>query len=168
VITFTVIGHPEPQGSTRAFNVRGKRYPVVTSDNPNLKGWRQLVAYAAQHAAGVKGPIYGGVHVTLDFALQRPKSLPKRTSQHLKKPDIDKLARAVLDALTGILYHDDSEVVRLDVTKRYAAPIEAPSVRITVMSCAQVLPVRPGLLRCSDELLDATAAAADSVDGSAG
>jgi crossover junction endodeoxyribonuclease RusA len=77
--------------------------------------------------------MYGGVRVMLDFALQRPKSLPKRTSQHLKKPDIDKLARAVLDALTGILYRDDSEVVRLDVTKRYAAPTEAPSVRITIM-----------------------------------
>jgi crossover junction endodeoxyribonuclease RusA len=132
VIAFTVIGHAQPQGSTKAFNVPGKRYPVVTSDNPNLKDWRTLVAYAAQQqAAG--GPLSGGVRVMLDFALQRPKSLPKRTSQHLKKPDIDKLARAVLDALTGILYHDDSEVVRLDVTKRYAAPTEAPSVRITIM-----------------------------------
>jgi crossover junction endodeoxyribonuclease RusA len=136
MITFTVTGHPEPQGSSKAFMRPGMKYPVVTSDNPNLKGWRTLVAYAAQHAVGINGPLCGGVHVVLDFALQRPKSLPKRASQHLKKPDIDKLARAVLDALTGILYHDDSEVVRLDVTKRYAAPIEAPSVRITVMSCA--------------------------------
>jgi crossover junction endodeoxyribonuclease RusA len=136
MITFTVIGHAQPQGSTRAFNVRGKRDPVVTSDNPNLKGWRLFVAHEAQRHAGA-GPMYGGVQVTLDFALQRPKSLPKRTSQHLKKPDIDKLARAVLDALTGILYQDDSEVVRLEVTKRYAAPIEAPSVRITVISAAR-------------------------------
>jgi crossover junction endodeoxyribonuclease RusA len=135
MIEFTVIGHAQPQGSTKAFNVPGKRFPVVTSDNPNLKQWRQLVAYAAQpHAAG--GPLYGGVHVTLDFTLQRPKSLPKRTSQHLKKPDIDKLARAILDALTGILFHDDSEVVRLEVTKRYAALDAAPGVRITIVSCA--------------------------------
>jgi crossover junction endodeoxyribonuclease RusA len=139
VITFTVIGHAQPQGSTKAFMPNGARYPVVTSDNPNLKQWRQLVAHCAQQqAAG--GPMSGGVRVVLDFALQRPKSLPKRTSQHLKKPDIDKLARAVLDALTGILYHDDSEVVRLDVTKRYAAPIETPSVRITVM-CAERAPL---------------------------
>jgi crossover junction endodeoxyribonuclease RusA len=150
MITFTVIGHAQPQGSTKAFMPKGARYPVVTSDNPNLKGWRHLVADEAQrHASG--GPLCGGVHVTLDFALQRPKSLPKRASQHLKKPDIDKLARAVLDALTGILYHDDSEVVRLDVTKRYAAPIEAPSVRITVMSCAAMPmalaePIEAGLL----------------------
>jgi crossover junction endodeoxyribonuclease RusA len=138
VITFTVIGHAQPQGSTKAFMPKGARYPVVTSDNPNLKGWRHLVAYAAQQQASA--PMSGGVHVMLDFALQRPKSLPKRTSLHLKKPDIDKLARAVLDALTGILYHDDSEVVRLDVTKRYAAPTEAPSVRITIM-CAERAPL---------------------------
>jgi crossover junction endodeoxyribonuclease RusA len=139
VITFTVIGHAQPQGSTKAFMPKGARYPVVTSDNPNLKGWRLFVAHEAQRHAGA-GPMSGGVRVMLDFALQRPKSLPKRTSQHLKKPDIDKLARAVLDALTGILYHDDSEVVRLEVTKRYAAPIEAPSVRITVM-CAERAPL---------------------------
>jgi crossover junction endodeoxyribonuclease RusA len=139
VITFTVIGHAQPQGSTKAFMPKGARYPVVTSDNPNLKGWRTLVAYAAQQHASA-GPMYGGVHVTLDFALQRPKSLPKRQCQHLRKPDIDKLARAVLDALTGILYHDDSEVVHLDVIKRYAAPIEAPSVRITIM-CAGLAPL---------------------------
>jgi crossover junction endodeoxyribonuclease RusA len=136
VITFTVIGHAQPQGSTKAFMPKGARYPVVTSDNPNLKQWRSLVALAAQQHASA-GLVFGGVHVVLDFALQRPKGLPKRACQHLKKPDIDKLARAVLDALTGILYHDDSEVVRLDVTKRYAAPIEAPSVRITIISAAR-------------------------------
>jgi crossover junction endodeoxyribonuclease RusA len=152
VITFTVIGHAQPQGSTRAFNVPGKRDPVVTSDNPNLKQWRSLVAYAAQQqAAG--GPMYGGVHVTLDFALQRPKSLPKRACQHLKKPDIDKLARAVLDALTGILYHDDSEVVRLEVTKRYAAPIEVPSVRITVMGAGLAPLAHPSATREAGLLL---------------
>ena len=139
VITFTVIGHAQPQGSTKAFMPKGARYPVVTSDNPNLKQWRHLVAYAAMQQP-VGGLLRGGVHVTLDFALQRPKSLPKRACQHLKKPDIDKLARAALDALTGILYHDDSEVVRLEVTKRYAAPIEVPSVRITVM-CAERAPL---------------------------
>lgn len=143
MIAFTVIGHAEPQGSTKAFNVPGKRYPVVTSDNPNLKDWRHLVAYTAQqHARG--GPMYGGVHVTLAFALRRPKSLPKSTRQHLKKPDIDKLARAILDALTGILFHDDSEVVRLEVTKRYAALDAAPGVAITITSCAEAEPAPMG------------------------
>lgn len=136
MITFTVVGHAQPQGSTKAFNVPGKRYPVVTSDNPNLKDWRHLVAYAAQqHAAG--GPLRGGVIVLLTFSLQRPKSLPKRVREHLKKPDIDKLARAVLDSLTGILFVDDSEVVRLTVKKQYAAPNQPPGVLISVAAVAE-------------------------------
>jgi crossover junction endodeoxyribonuclease RusA len=151
VITFTVIGHAQPQGSTKAFMPKGARYPVVTSDNPNLKQWRHLVAHCAQQHAG--GPMYGGVHVVLDFALQRPKSLPKRASQHLKKPDIDKLARAVLDALTGILYHDDSEVVRLEVTKRYATTTEAPSVRITIMRAERAPLAHPSAPREAGLLL---------------
>lgn len=131
MITFTVTGHPEPQGSMRAFMRKGARYPVVTSDNPSLKQWRHLVAYTAQQHA-TKGPLAGGVYVMLTFSLQRPKSLPKSVREHLKKPDIDKLARAVLDALTGILFVDDSEVVRLTVTKQYAAPQQAPGVLISI------------------------------------
>lgn len=143
MITFTVTGHPEPQGSTRAFMPKGARFPVVTSDNPSLKQWRHLVAYTAQqHAAG--GPLHGGVHVELDFTLQRPKSLSKSVRQHLKKPDIDKLARAILDALTGILFPDDSEVVRLTTMKRYAPADAAPGVSIRIVSCEEIarLPYR--------------------------
>lgn len=142
MISFKVTGHPAPQGSMRAFMRKGARYPVVTSDNWNLKGWRQLVAYTAQqHAAN--GPLAGGVHVMLTFSLQRPKSLPKHVREHLKKPDIDKLARAVLDALTGILFVDDSAVVRLMATKRYADPHEAPGVLIGIAPYTE--PARPPL-----------------------
>ncbi len=49
--------------------------------------------------------------------------------------------------LTGILYHDDSEVVRLDVTKRYAAPTEASSVRITIISAARAPLAHPSATR---------------------
>ena len=45
--------------------------------------------------------------------------------------------------MTGILYHDDSEVVRLEVTKRYAALDAAPGVAITITSCAEAVPVSP-------------------------
>ena len=46
MIAFAVYGTAEPQGSSRAF-VRGGR-AVVTSDNPDLHTWRQVVAYTAQ------------------------------------------------------------------------------------------------------------------------
>ena len=63
--------------------------------------------------------------------MPRPKSAPKRsTPAAIKRPDIDKLARAVLDALTGVWLEDDSHVVCLRATKRIALPGELPGVAI--------------------------------------
>ena len=40
-------------------------------------------------------------------------------------PDIDKLARCALDALTGIVFRDDAQIVDLHATKRYGEPERA-------------------------------------------
>lgn len=116
-VSFFVNGTPAPQGSSRAFMAGGK--PVITSANKNLKDWRTLVALAGmEHAKMLDGP----VAVTLRFYLPRPVSLPKKTVEHTKRPDVDKLARAVLDSLTGLFFKDDSQVVRLLASKHYADP----------------------------------------------
>ena len=133
-ITFTVWGIAQPQGSAKAFMPKGARFPVVTSDNPKLKGWRQLVAHAAGLAAAGHGLIAAGpVQVVAAFYLPRPKSLAKKaTPPHLTRPDVDKLARATGDSLTGVLYSDDAQVVKLQVQKFYAEAGEAPHVVIAV------------------------------------
>lgn len=129
-IEFTAYGIPQPKGSTRAFMRPGMKFPVVTSDNPKTKPWQQAVAEAAQRVAGQ--PLVGPVRLELDFALVRPKSLPKRVHAHTKKPDLDKLVRAVKDALKGVLYLDDAQVVALSATKGYG---DAPGVRVRVEAC---------------------------------
>lgn len=48
-----------------------------------------------------------------------------------QKPDCDNIAKICLDALNGIAYYDDSQVIGLCVIKRYA---EAPRVEITLES----------------------------------
>lgn len=126
-IEFRVTGKPEPQGSTRAFTPKGWTRPIITSANPNLKDWRKLVASAAPSLTGV---LEGPVSLSLVFDLPRPKSLPKRVTDHLKKPDLDKLVRACKDALTGVVWRDDSQVVRLSASKRYAAGSVGVSVLI--------------------------------------
>jgi crossover junction endodeoxyribonuclease RusA len=134
-VEFTVVGVSQPQGSTKAFIRPGMKFPVVTSDNAKLKGWRAQVAWAASKEARRHGLIDRAVPVRLMAAyfLARPKSLGKKVGvPHVTKPDIDKLTRAIGDALTGILYADDSQITELKVTKAYAAVGEAPHVVIVV------------------------------------
>jgi crossover junction endodeoxyribonuclease RusA len=129
MISFFVSGVPTPQGSARAFVVKGK--PVITSANRNLVHWRRLVSDAAQgHAHMIEGP----VKISVGFVLPRPKSLPKKVHWHLKKPDLDKLVRSICDSLTGIMWQDDSQVVTLSATKSYATNGQSTGVLIEIAS----------------------------------
>lgn len=133
IVRFQVFGVAQPKGSTRSLAIRtadGGLRTRTFSDNPNLKDWQHAVASAAQSLAG-DGAFSGPVLVRAWFALRRPTSLSKRVTSHLKKPDLDKLLRAVNDALTGVLYTDDSQVVGLNGWKFYAVNA-APSVVIEV------------------------------------
>ena len=117
-IRFFVAGTPVPKGSLRAFIPKGWTRPVLTSTSGQpLKAWQSSVTYTAMQN-GLKATS-GAVRLDIGFVMQRPKSMPKRVTQHIKKPDIDKLARSVLDALTGAAYQDDSQVVSLTCRKHY-------------------------------------------------
>lgn len=108
----------------RAFTPKGWTRPILTSDNPNLKQWRQLVAVGAgEKMQGA--PIAGAVVLIAAFYMPRPKSMSMKVRQHTKKPDLDKLVRALKDALKGVVWVDDSQVVSLSATKEYAdnAPV---------------------------------------------
>jgi crossover junction endodeoxyribonuclease RusA len=122
IVRFTVLGIPAGKGSKRAFPHRTTGRIMVVDDNPpKLREWERAVRYALEEAViGVErfdGPV--GAHVA--FYMQKPKSAPKtRRVWPTKKPDIDKLARAILDPMTGILFRDDGQVIDLHVTKHYA------------------------------------------------
>jgi len=133
MLSFTVFGVAQPQGSARAFMPKGARFPVVTSDNPQLKSWRHLVAVEASRALKGNGVLLeGAVGVAATFYLPRPKSLGAKTRPHVTRPDSDKLARAVLDALTKVVWGDDSQVVHLSVSKHYAGVGESPRAEIVI------------------------------------
>ena len=111
-------GTPVPKGSIRAFVPKGWTRPVLTSTSGQpLKAWQSSVTYTAMQN-GLKATD-AAVSLDIGFVMPRPKSMPKRVTQHVKKPDIDKLARSVLDALTGVAYQDDSQVVLLTCRKQY-------------------------------------------------
>ena len=71
------------------------------------------------------------VRVDLVFLLPKPPSRPKRRRcWPTVKPDIDKLVRAVLDALTSVVFTDDAQVVALRVDKDYGATWTGVDVRV--------------------------------------
>ena len=122
-----VPGLPAAQGSKR--HVGGGR---LVEQSKAVGPWRTVIAW---HMARVwKQALLGGpVTVALDFVMPRPKATPKRfTPAAVKRPDIDKLERAVFDALTGIVWKDDSQVIRVLASKRIAELGEVSGVLIRI------------------------------------
>ena len=126
--TFSVDGIPVPQGSKSAFVVKG-RAVVTERGRAALGPWRALVS--ARAADALAEPIVGPVAVELHFRLLRPKA-HYRTGAHAgelrddapayvsTRPDVDKLSRAVLDALSGVAFADDGQVAGLIAYKLFS------------------------------------------------
>ncbi|AXQ64445.1 RusA-like Holliday junction resolvase [Gordonia phage Neville] len=126
-----IAGEPAPQGSKQAY-VRGGR-AVLVEASKKLMPWRKHVATVFGEFWD-RGPIEGGVRADIEFVMPRPKSLPKTkpTPPAIKRPDVDKLVRAIFDAITGRAFLDDSQVVDMRVLKRVAELDEPSGVFIEV------------------------------------
>lgn len=126
-LAFCVYAEPIPQGSMKAIPSPGG-FARLVSDNPRLHRWRATVAAMARAAQGPGWePIDTAAAVAVEFYMPKPASRPKRRrTLPDRKPDVDKLARAVMDALTaGGAIADDARVVDLRTRERYAAPVAA-------------------------------------------
>lgn len=118
-LSFRVAGLPRPQGSVRAFATGKGRGAIVTADNPRLRDWRALVSLAAAEAMRGQPPFRGPLGLGARFYLPRPQRAKGETWPSVR-PDLDKLARSLLDSLTAIVWTDDAQVARLAVEKLYA------------------------------------------------
>lgn len=116
---------------------------IMRETNERLRPWRSLVTDAA---LATKYPLINHpVSISITFRFLRPKGHFNKSGLSPKAPanltsrlkgDIDKLSRAVLDALTGSLLLDDSQVVQLAAHKRYCTPEEKPGALITIIPLA--------------------------------
>jgi crossover junction endodeoxyribonuclease RusA len=125
----TVRGTPAPQGSKRHVG-NGRMVEMSKAVGP----WREAIRAETQRAMNGDKPIGGPVTVLVRLELARPRSHYRtgRNAHLLKdsapeyptgRPDIDKLARAVLDGITmGGAMLDDAQVVRLTALKLYGQP----------------------------------------------
>lgn len=130
MVNFFVQGTPVPKGSAKAFyNKKVGRAFVVQDNAERQKPWASLISLTAQkQRVKING---GGMRLFLQFAMPRPKSHFKsgRNACVLRdsapktpigKPDLDKLVRCVADALTGIIWFDDSQIIGIEAFKEYA------------------------------------------------
>jgi crossover junction endodeoxyribonuclease RusA len=124
VLSFTVFGIPQPQGSTRTFIPKGWKRAVVTTDNSKLKPWRQEVAGTAKAEMETKAlqMSRGAVRVEAKCFFAKPKSLKKSAIYKVTKPDVDKLIRALFDSMTGIVFKDDAQVCECVIEKAFGEP----------------------------------------------
>lgn len=124
--TFFIAGTPKPQARPR-FARRGK---FVTTYSQTTD-WKKVCIKNAKEIFACVGMYENAIRVDLDFFFQRPKS-HYRTGKfshllrddapkyHVKKGDIDNLAKAVYDAMTDAgLLHDDCIIVRGMTSKSY-------------------------------------------------
>lgn len=115
---FEIPGRPQPKARPRFGN--GHAYtPEKTAE------YERLVGFCYRQAGGKlsEGPV--DLHITAFFPI--PQSTPKgRVEQmasgyirHTVKPDVDNLAKSILDGLNGVAFRDDKQVWRLALEKRY-------------------------------------------------
>jgi len=133
---FTVVGKPATKGSWRAITNKKTGKALFIPDNKRSKGWEGAVTTAARKAhGGEPWPKGIAVHLSVVFFFTRPKShhptkAGKPDSTRLKPSapahptsrasgDLDKLVRAIGDALSDIVYVDDAQIVSIEAEKVY-------------------------------------------------
>lgn len=122
MITFTVEGDPVAQPRPRISTAGGFGRAYVPSGH-GIHAYKLQVQAAARQV--FRQPLAGAVEISVAFELARPPShwckrgLSSSAPAWPGKPDWDNLSKAVCDALNGLAYHDDAQIVRSTVEKCY-------------------------------------------------
>lgn len=153
LVAFTVAGIPAPAGSKRAFVPKGWSRAIITDANPKASDWKRTVKAVAREVYQ-GSPVRAPLEVTFRFISTRPKAHYRsgKNAHLLKadapqfpagKPDTTKLIRGTEDALTGILWVDDAQIVRQTASKDWG---DAPGAVIEVWAIGPE-PFGPGANR---------------------
>lgn len=123
---FFVKGRPYPKGSWRTVPNKRTGKTAFLPSSKGVKRWQKSVSLAAMVAWEWRLPSDSWFGASLQFCMDRPKSHYARNGalncdapEYPKLPDGDKLERAVWDAMEGIVYLNDGQIVSHMVTKSY-------------------------------------------------
>lgn len=133
-IRFFIPGIPRPGGSKKVFGIKKGgiytgRFVVTDAAGKGNRDWRASVGESAARSIGDEAKLLGPIELELVFRMPRPKSHFKKDGVtpssgfellHTKMPDVGKLARSTTDACKGILWRDDSQIVKETHEKWYS------------------------------------------------
>jgi Holliday junction resolvase RusA-like endonuclease len=144
-LTFSILGVAAPAGSKRGY-ARGGHVQIV-EDSKRTEPWKLEVARAGIDAMREHGfeprSFLGPLDLFVVFRFVRPKShygtgrnaerlKTSAPQHHVVKPDTTKLVRALEDALTGVVWRDDAQVVIQHAVKSYALRGESACARVSI------------------------------------
>lgn len=137
MITFEVDG--DPVGKQRARHRRVGNF-IQTYTPEKTRSYEKQIKDAAKQAMGITEPLETPISLYLYIRAPIPKSTTKKALQGIlgglikpiKKPDASNVLKSVEDAMNGVVYKDDSQIVNLHVTKVYD---KNPGVSICVKEC---------------------------------
>jgi Holliday junction resolvase RusA-like endonuclease len=140
-IAFFVPGNPKALKRHRTYKGKNMKFPVET--DPSVGDKQDFLAKCMEHRP--KSPFLKPLSLNCIFDFKRPKNhynskgflKPNTTVWKTSRPDIDNLVKFILDALNGIFWNDDTQVVLLSATKSYITT-GAPGVYIVVTEIDEI------------------------------
>ena len=139
MVTIKVDGVPVPKGRARYVR-RGNHISTYTPEK--TRTYETLIKDSAIEAMGSSEPLETPVSLYLYIRVPIPKSCTKKRLQAIengsekptKKPDASNILKSVEDGMNGVVYHDDSQIINIHVTKVYSS---LPGVDICVKECLE-------------------------------
>lgn len=144
-LSFFVPGKPQGKARARTVNIKGMTRSFTPENTVIYENLIRSVFLQSHGKASMlipdKEPV--GIYINAYFAI--PKSTSKKKAELMrkdiilptKKPDADNIGKIVADALNGIAYHDDSQVVDLHVVKRYSTVSEGLMILISKVDMSE-------------------------------
>ena len=134
-VKFTVPGPPKGKARARTVRTKGGQAFSYTPEGTVLYENLVKVSYRQEREESFQDGEPLQMHIKAFYGI--PKSATKKKRQQMstgrllptKKPDIDNIAKCILDALNGVAFHDDTQVVRLMMEKVYD---ERPRVEVEI------------------------------------
>lgn len=130
-LSLNYIGKPQAQQRPKHRMIVSKAGKAFTqtyepSESRNFKATLHVLAQDALKKAGIK-PFENAVYLSVHVRVAVPQSISKKKRQQMlngdilptKKPDVDNILKAIMDALNGVWYLDDKQVCEVNIYKSY-------------------------------------------------